>query len=293
VSSRSTSSSASTTDRRQTSGTPRFSSSAGAFVRRSSPSGTRSLHWVRMPKTRFLAEVRRRTRCIRRASRSCSSRSSSEGIRTAGTRSRLASSASTRASTLSVFAASGATALTLRQSATSTRQPQASSRSRTQAAPLIISRQACTSGPSLATSFISPSTSAGTSPRRRARHQLASRTTRRADTPNPVRHSPCEGLPSQSSGRSTTLIPAPRRPSFMTFHRSPPAPPSTRHRFLPTARGTSAGRWPTLLGAEDLRVRHLRGLPDECDAVSLRCAPPEHDRRMRRVRPMESQFVDE
>ena len=98
---------------------------------------------------RFIAEVRIRTRCIRRRSRSRSARSSSDGIHSSGTRSRRHSSASTRASTLSVLHASGATSRTLRACATCTSQPAAASVSRTQIAPLIISTHARTSRPQL------------------------------------------------------------------------------------------------------------------------------------------------
>jgi len=113
---------------------------------------------------RFVAMVRMRTSCRRRFSRSRSARSSSEGIHSAGTSSRRQSSASTRASTLSVLQASGATVLTRRASATWTDQPHDWSRSRTQIAPLIISRQALTSPPSSSTSRASPSASAVTWP---------------------------------------------------------------------------------------------------------------------------------
>ena len=57
---------------------------------------------------RLRADVRSRTRCIRRRNRSRSARSSSEGSHSAGTRSRRHNSASTRASTLSVLHANGA-----------------------------------------------------------------------------------------------------------------------------------------------------------------------------------------
>ena len=113
---------------------------------------------------RFIAEARIRTRCIRRRSRSRSARSSSDGIHSSGTRSRRHSSASTRASTLSLLHASGATSRTLRACAICTRQPAASSRSRTQTAPLIISTHAFTCVPSASTSLASPSSSAGTAP---------------------------------------------------------------------------------------------------------------------------------
>ena len=82
-------------------------------------------HWVSTPWIRLRAIVRMRTRCMRRLSRSRSARSSSDGSHTAGTRSRRHNSASTRASTLSVLHANGARPLTLRASATSTRQPAA------------------------------------------------------------------------------------------------------------------------------------------------------------------------
>ena len=101
---------------------------------------------------RLRADVRSRTRCIRRRSRSRNARSSSEGSHSAGTRSRRHNSASTRASTLSVLHANGAMSRTLRAWATSTFQPAAASRSRTQTAPLIISTHARTSGPTVSTS---------------------------------------------------------------------------------------------------------------------------------------------
>jgi hypothetical protein len=64
-------------------------------------------------------------------------------------------------STLSVLAASGASAFTLRASATSTSQPAAASRSLTQTAPDIISTQAFISGPSRPTRRTRPPPSAG------------------------------------------------------------------------------------------------------------------------------------
>jgi hypothetical protein len=104
------------------------------------------------------------TRCMRRRRRSRRARSSSEGTQSSGTRSRRQSSASTRASTLSVLQASGATSLTLRAWATWTSQPEASSRSLTQTAPLIISTAAFTSVPRSRTSRARPSSLAGISP---------------------------------------------------------------------------------------------------------------------------------
>jgi hypothetical protein len=119
---------------------------------------------VRIPKIRFLPEVRNRTRCIRRSSCSSSARSANGGTQTAGTRSRRASSASARASIRSVFAASGANARARRESATCTRQPAASNVSATQAAPLIISIAALTSRAADATRRSTPSRSADTTP---------------------------------------------------------------------------------------------------------------------------------
>jgi hypothetical protein len=117
-------------------------------------------HWVSSPKIRFFVDVRSRTRCMRRLSRSRSARSSSDAIHSSGTRSRRHSSASTRASTRSVLHASGAISRTLRACAIWTRQPTAASWSRTQIAPLIISTHACTSVPTRSTSRASPSSSA-------------------------------------------------------------------------------------------------------------------------------------
>ena len=110
------------------------------------------------------AAVRVLTRWARWRRRSLSARSSSEGSQSSGTRSRRQSSASTRASTLSVLQASGATSLTLRAWATWTCQPEASSRSLTQTAPLIISTAAFTSVPCSKTSRARPSSLAGISP---------------------------------------------------------------------------------------------------------------------------------
>ena len=160
-SSSSTTATASATDRRHTSGTPLRSSSLDASGAANRLNASFTPHCVRIPCARFFADVRSRTRCIRRRSRSFSARSSSEGTHSSGTRSRRASSASTRASMMSVFTASEATALALRASAICTRQPAEVSRSRTHAAPLIISTHALTSQPSAATSRARPSSSAG------------------------------------------------------------------------------------------------------------------------------------
>jgi hypothetical protein len=177
---------------------------------------------------RAFALVRSRTRCIRRRSRSRSARSSSEGNHNAGTSSRRESSANRRASTLSVLAASGATVFTLRASATSTRQPQATSSSRTQSAPLIISRHAFTSSPSSRTSRASPSRSAAmrpspaTAPPSVSAHHCACRYAQSTPTyftsgllPDGIRH--------------RRVSPA-RRPFFMTFHKG----------SIPTARTTKS-----------------------------------------------------
>jgi len=174
-------------------------------------------HCVCRPKMRPLALVRSRTRCMRRRSRSRSARSSREGSQSAGTSSRRESSAKRRASTLSVFAASGATVFTLRASATSTCQPQATSSSRTQSAPLIISRHAFTSSPSSKTSRASPSRSAAIrpspaiSPPGESAHHCATRYAQSSPTyftagllPDGIRH--------------RRVSPA-RRPFFMTFHK--------------------------------------------------------------------------
>ena len=170
---------------------------------------------------RFIADARIRTRCVRRRSRSRSARSSSDGIQSSGTRSRRASSASTRASTLSVLHASGATSRTLRACAICTRQPAATSWSRTQIAPLIISTTARTSVPRSITNRAKPSASAGTAPSPTivpaslSEHHAARRYDQsipRYSTTGP----PLRGLRSrqpQSAGRPTFGA-----PSFMTFH---------------------------------------------------------------------------
>ena len=214
---------------------PARSSNVIPSARRRRRSEMRMPHCVCRPKMRPLALVRSRTRCMRRRSRSRSSRSSSEGSQSAGTSWRRESSASRRASTLSVFAASGATVFTLRASATSTCQPQATSSSRTQSAPLIISTQAFTSSPSSKTSRASPSRSAATrpslaiSPPGASAHHCACRYAQSSPTyfisgllPDGIRH--------------RRVSPA-RRPFFMTFHKC-----SIRSPGSPMAKGIRASR---------------------------------------------------
>ena len=70
------------TDSRQTSGTPCRSSSTSPSAVRSRLIETRTPHWVRIPKIRFLPDVRNLTRCIRRSSCSSSARSANGGTHT-------------------------------------------------------------------------------------------------------------------------------------------------------------------------------------------------------------------
>ena len=72
--------SASTIESRHAAGTPRASSSPIALGSRKRLSERRSPHWVSIPKVRFIADVRRRKRCMRRLSRSRSAQSSSDAI---------------------------------------------------------------------------------------------------------------------------------------------------------------------------------------------------------------------
>src|SRR5205823_2974305 len=67
---------------------PPRSSSVSPSAFRSRRSGTRTPHWLRIPEIRFLAEVRKRTRCIRHSSSSSNARSANGATQTAGTRSR-------------------------------------------------------------------------------------------------------------------------------------------------------------------------------------------------------------
>src|SRR5215211_677581 len=151
-------------ERRQTAGTPRSARNSSASGVRSRSKASLMPNWLRTPWARLIAAVRSLIMCMRRPRRSLSSRSANVGTCTCGTRSRRASSASTRASSLSVLAASEPTALALRASAICTVQPAACSRSRTHAAPLIISMHADASGPRRITRAARPSSSAGTQP---------------------------------------------------------------------------------------------------------------------------------
>src|ERR1019366_6729010 len=112
-----------------------------------------SVEWIR-----FFSVDLWLTRCIRNRACSRRLRTPGPGSQICGTRSRSDSTASTRASILSVLHANGARPLTFCASAISTSQPNRSSVSCTNRAPVIDSITPCTGSPNFSTRRARPAT---------------------------------------------------------------------------------------------------------------------------------------